>query len=109
MIKSGVLFLLVIFTLQVTGMTCVGEDISSNAAAAQDECQLKAPCTDCGSSTHSTAIFDEYHCPCHLSFSQPPSETIVSYHTTELLSVKTGGPSIKGISIDIFQPPRTLI
>jgi len=108
-IKSGILLLLIIFTFQVTGMTCVGEDVSPNAAAAQGECQLKAPCKDDGGTTHSSTVFDEHHCPCHLSFSQSPPETIASYQTIALLSVRTGVPSVKGISVGIFQPPRVLI
>ena len=108
-IKSGILLLLIIFTLQVTGMSCVGEDISLNANVGQGECQLKAPCKDDVGNTHSGALFDKYHCPCHLSFSQSPSETIAYYQTIELLSVRTGVPSIKGISVGIFQPPRVFI
>lgn len=102
-------FLLIVFTLQVTDLTCVDEGVSLKKPGTQSEVQIKAD-LDKGSSAYSPAgILDECQCPCHLNFSQSPSTEVSSYHAIVSSLALIRDIPLKKISADIFQPPKVLI
>ena len=104
-------FLLIVFTLQVTDLTCLGEDKAFNSTGIQGEYQfIHAVDMDNGSSAYSpVGILDKCQCPCHLSFTYSPFTGITSYQVIGLPLTSTSNLSLKKISPDIFQPPKVLI
>lgn len=78
-------FLLIVFALQVTDLTCTGEDLSSNNPGIQGSYQLEKADTGKGKNANSpTVSLDECQCPCHLSFTQTPSAEVNSYQSIGL-------------------------
>jgi hypothetical protein len=102
-------FLLVVFTLQVTDLTCSGDGLPLNTGIHGEKQLIKAD-VDKGKNAYSPAgILDDCLCPCHLSFTQSPSTEVNTYQTISLSSFPAGDLSLKEISTDIFQPPKVLI
>ncbi|MBI3754290.1 MAG: hypothetical protein HY266_09680 [Deltaproteobacteria bacterium] len=104
--KATGIFLLIIFTLQMTDIACIGEDLSLNTLGIQGENQLiKADLKE-----HSpVSVLDGCQCPCHLSFLQFPSTEVISYQAIGLPLTFAGNPCLKKVSANIFQPPKVLI
>lgn len=101
-------FLLIVFTLQVTDIICVGEELSFNTHAIQGEYQHIKADLDKGKSAYPPAgIHDQ--CPCHLSFMQTLSTEVTSYQSIGVSSFLAGDLFLKKISTDIFQPPKVFI
>ncbi|HLE17449.1 MAG TPA: hypothetical protein VI728_04090 [Syntrophales bacterium] len=102
--------LLIVFTLQVTDLACVGEDLPRSALGIQGGVQLIAADLDEGKRSYSpSGILDECQCPCHLSFTNTPSTEVSSIQTISLSLFAAADLSLKKISADIFQPPKVLI
>lgn len=102
------IFLLIVFALQVTDLTCFGES-SFKMSGTQNGFQLKTSDLDNGNGIYaSTAGINNCQCPCHLSFSSSPFLTITSTPTDSLV-ILTNRLSIHKISIDLFQPPEAII
>lgn len=103
--KTIGIFLLIIFTLQVTDITCIAEDSVLNIPA-QGEHQLKKADLK---EYSSVSVLDECRCPCHLSFLQFPSTEVIAYQAIGLPLTFAGGPCLKNVSANIFLPPKVLI
>jgi len=107
------LFLLIIFTLQVTDLACIGEDRfvnATNTAGVHGENQLIKADLDEGNNINPTAdILAQCQCPCHLGFMETPFAEVTSYQSISLSSFPAVDLSLKKISTDIFQPPKLLI
>lgn len=103
------IFLLIVFTLQMTGLSCFGES-PFQVSGIENEFQLKNADTDMGNgmSDSNTIIINHDHCSCHLSFLLPFLETtfITSSHSEVML---TKCQSMPTIPIDFFEPPEVLI
>ena len=105
-IKSVGFFLLIIFALQVTDVTCYGEDLSF-VTPVQSEHQLKAVDSNNKDITDSSSsIIGHCQCPCHLSFSLVPGASIISCLLIGIPLNISDYFSIQKVSTDIFQPPK---
>ncbi|TAN63180.1 hypothetical protein EPN18_03085 [bacterium] len=103
------LFLLILFTMQVTDLTCVGDDLSLNTFECCENQLIKAD-SGKGKTAYSLAgILDQCQCPCHLSFTQTKSVEVISCQSIVVASFFAGDQTLKKISADIFQPPKVLI
>ena len=103
-------FLLIVFTLQVTDITCAGDDLPSKTYGIEGSVQIMAAGCDDGKRADSPGgILDECHCPCHLSFTNTPSTEVSSAQTISTSVYAAVDLSLKKISSDIFQPPKILI
>ena len=102
------IFLFLVFTLQVTDLTCVEEAFSFNTPETQGEYQLTKADLDSGSSGFLNTNILECHCPCHLSFLYPSSIETIFCQEIGLHVTLTDDLSPK-IPMDIFQPPKALI
>ena len=107
LIKSIGLLLLVIFVLQVGGLTCANDVYAAGPSVVQGESIVKAVDLDGGVDTSSpTDLRYECQCPCHLSFSIIESATLSSCHRTESPLIHITRFSISSLSKDILQPPK---
>lgn len=103
-------FLLIVFTLQVTDITCAGDDLTLKTPGIQGSVQIVGADCDDGKRAYSPGdILDECHCPCHLSFTNTPSTEVSSAQTISTSMYAAVDLSLKKISADIFQPPKILI
>jgi len=108
--KFIVFFLLIIFTIQVTDLTCVDEDASFHGPEKQGEVHLLLADLDEEQGAYAPgSILDECQCPCHLSFTHTTSAEVSSIKTISLSLFAPVDLSLKKISADIFQPPKVLI
>jgi len=103
-------FFLLVFTMQVTGLTCFGEDLPLNTSGIQGSSQLIKANLDEGTDANPPAdIIDHYQCPCHLTFTETPSTELISYQSTGVPAFFAGDLSLNKVSADILQPPKLLI
>jgi|GEM_PF-5492323 hypothetical protein len=103
-------FLLIVFTLQVTDLACVGEELPSSAAGIQSSEQiLSADINEVKRAFSPGGILDECQCPCHLSFTNTPSTEVSSVQIISASLFAAFDLSLKKITSDIFQPPKILI
>ncbi|MEK7679822.1 MAG: hypothetical protein AAB356_06495 [Deltaproteobacteria bacterium] len=108
-IKLLCLILFVIFALQVTDVTCYGEDLSFETPA-QSGHQLKAGDSDNNDAAKfSSGILEHCQCPCHLSFSPSPAASSIPCLLTDARPIIVNSFSIQKTSTDIFQPPKSIL
>jgi len=109
LVKTMSILFFVVFTLQVSGLTCIGEPLFK-ISGVQGEYQIKAIDSDNGGGAYSSPVnLEESHCPCHLSFSHFLSIASAYYPPSVQLSlIQKDGIPIK-ILTDIFHPPKALI
>lgn len=109
LVKTMSILLFVIFTLQVSGLTCFGEPLFK-IPRVQNDYQIKAIDSDNGGNSYSPVLnLDDSHCPCHLSFSHFPSIASAYYPSfVQLPLIQKDDIPIK-ILTDIFHPPKVLI
>lgn len=108
-IKVVSFILLIIFTLQIADLVCIGEGTAKETQRVQDGYQIKAADLDNGSEAPSSStIPDHCHCPCHLKFSSP-SLIVAFYQAIGLPLIQTVDSAFPETSHDIFIPPKALI
>lgn len=109
LVKTISIFLFVVFTLQVSGLTCFGEP-SFKIPGVQGDYQIKISDSDNGGDLYFPVLnHDESHCPCHLSFSHSLSIAIAFYPQPVQLSLIQIDDIPKEVLTNIFHPPKVLI
>lgn len=107
LIKTTGLFLLVIFVLQVGGLTCANDIYEISPSSAQGQIVIKA--ADLESKANSASYGDllyECHCPCHLNFSPIETVAVSTYWITESSLLHLSKFYIPILSREILQPPK---
>ncbi len=103
----GLLFL-VVFVVQTTGLTCVGDDLPLSAYGTSASYQ-----SDAASNTHDDVnpgdAGDLHQCSCHLSFTRISPATITSISSFAVTVTPLHHLSTKNISMNIFQPPENIL
>lgn len=109
-IKSISLLLLIIFVLQIGGLTCANDIYVIGPSEVQGESLIKAIDIERGGDMSSpTDQLYECQCPCHLSFSQIEPTTIATKWLLEPHFFHITKHSIRSLSREILQPPKILI
>jgi len=103
------LVLLIVFTLQVSDLTCIGDSLSLNTPGTYGENQHITAELNKGKTAPPAVSLNQCQCPCHLSFTHAPSTEANSYRSICLSLLPAGEQALKEISTDIFQPPKVLI
>jgi len=107
------LLLFAVLAVQVSGFTCVGEDLPFSAYGTQAVYQSDGPAHD-GHDGDDTGPFGNYGdfdpCPCHLSFTRISPTAVTSFSSfVASLTPSRNHLFIKSISTTIFQPPKILL
>ncbi len=111
-IRTTGLFLLVIFVLQVGGITCANDiyyvvpsDLQHASYTTQaDRAADMEKSRDAG--LPAGDLLYECQCPCHLNFSSIETPAVSSYPVTESPLVQLTSISIQTLSREILQPPK---
>ncbi len=102
------LLLLVVFAVQTTGLTCVGEDLPFSAYGTQADYQSNA-----ASNSHDAVnpgdAGDLHQCSCHLSFTRFSPDTVTSTLPVIVTTTPLRHLFTKNISTNIFQPPKNIL
>ncbi len=105
--KSIGFVLLVIFVIQVGGLTCANDIYAAGPFVAQGEQVIKTADLDIGADASLDGdLLYECQCPCHLNFSPIKSSAVSSYWITESKLIYVTKVSASGSPGEILQPPK---
>lgn len=110
-IKAASFMLFIVMALQLTGITCYGEELTIGSSNLQADHQVKNATPDGQDTTGNSTggVDDSFHCPCHISFTQPLPVTLAYHSSIVLDAIPSDQFYLKNISTRFFQPPRTIL
>lgn len=108
-IRLGSLLLLVVLVIQISGLTCVGEDLSSGISQLKAYNQSDGSATDAHDAADTDDTGDLYRCPCHLSFTHTTTIAVTAFSPFVVPLTPSNHLFTKNISKTIFQPPRIVL
>ncbi|VAW38656.1 hypothetical protein MNBD_DELTA02-566 [hydrothermal vent metagenome] len=103
------LLLLIALTVQVSGLTCVAEDLSFSAYGTQADYHSNEPASDGQDTAIPGDTGDLHQCSCHLSFTRISPATITSISSVVVTVTPLRQLFTKNISTSIFQPPQIVL